>query len=191
MSPGTLVTTPKYLLGSFVPVGEVDMRLLDWMRHAHRDITLILYGLGGLGKTKFACAVMHAICRSKSFHFINKVDRVRDILIAADEGLVVDEVCLAGRDIDDVKALLDLEETRDVTCRNKDGTIPARTPRILCTNWSWGALWPRETFNPEHTDAITRRILWVEIKKDIRRCASSVRSEEMNLPVAGFGGGLD
>ena len=59
--------------------------------------------------------------------------------------------------------------------------------------------------NPEHADAITRRIIWVEVKKDIRRCASSVRSEEMNLPVArgsgdweepfedvfGFGGDLD
>ena len=138
------------------------MRLRDWMRHAHRGITLITYGLG---KNKFACAVMHAIGRSESFHFTNKVDRVRDMFIAADEGLVVDEVCLAGRDIDDVKALLDLEETRDVTCRNKDGTIPARTPRILCTNWSWGAFWPREAFNPEHADAITRRILWVEVKR--------------------------
>jgi hypothetical protein len=193
MSPGTLVTKPQYHLGAFIPVGEIDKRLLAWLQHAHRDITLILFGPGGLGKTKLAGAMMHRVCQSKSYHFLNKLDRLRDILIAAEEGLVVDEVCLAGRDIDDVKALLDLEETRDVTCRNKDGTIPARTPRIFCTNWSWGTFWPREAFNPEHLGAIRRRVLWVEVKKESRRCGGS-GSDDWEVPfedVFGFGGSLE
>ena len=51
--------------------------------------------------------------------------------------MIVDEVLLADREIDDVKGLIDLEDGRDVQCRNKDGFIPGETARILLTNWPW------------------------------------------------------
>ena len=47
------------------------------------------------------------------------------------EGLVVDGACFSDRDVDDLKGLLDLEKSRDVECRNRDGHIPKLTPRIF------------------------------------------------------------
>ena len=41
-----------------------------------------------------------------SYDFVNKLDRLRDATFGPGQGLVVDEVCLATKDIDDVKALL-------------------------------------------------------------------------------------
>ena len=46
------------------------------------------------------------------------------------EGLVVDEACFSDRDVDDLKGLVDLEKSRDVECRNRDGHIPKLTPNF-------------------------------------------------------------
>ena len=85
------------------------------------------------------------------------------------EALVIDEACLAERAIDDVKGLTLLSKTNDVACRNRDGTIPQGTARVFSTNWSWEQFWPREAFAEPHLSAIRRRVLWVNIKKDVRR----------------------
>ena len=93
--------------------------------------------------------------------------------------------------VDNVKSLLDLEETRDIGCRDRDGNIPKGTPRILSTNWSRPAFFPHEAFLEEHVDAIERRHLWVEVKKDIRKTspsqslASSSFASPPPLPVQG------
>ena len=67
------------------------------------------------------------------------------------------------------KALLDVPKTRDVACRHKDGTVPAKVPRILTTNWPWERFWPQEAFMDCHMVAIKRRVLWVPVMKDLRR----------------------
>ena len=169
MSSGTLVTEPDYHLGNFIPLGMVDKRLLTWMKQTFAQLVLILCGKGGLGKTELACALMHAVAQSRSSHFINRVDRLRDLAICPGEGLVIDEANFSMRDIDDVKGILDIKKTRDVACRNRDGLIPAGTPRIISTNWSWSAFWPHEAGCEEHAGAIRRRVLWVDVSKDVRR----------------------
>ena len=116
---------------------------------------------------------MHGVAPSGTFHFINKLDRVKDLHSSPGEGLVVDEISLADRHIDDVKGLLDLAKTRDVGCRNKDGAIPMRTPRIITTNWSWETFWPQAMFLKEHRAAIQRRVIWVPVTKDLRRAGNA------------------
>lgn len=127
-------------------------------------------------------------------------DRLRDVIFSPDEGLVVDEVCLAMKDIDDVKALVDLKKPRDITCRNKDGHIPPRTPCAFSTNWSWEEFWPREVFSKDHIEAIQRRIVWVNVTADLRKQKTAdvttpvVRvqdAEDEDSDPFGFGFGMD
>ena len=77
-------------------------------------------------------------------------------------------MCLWERDIDDAKALVDGKKLRDVSCRNRDGTIPQGTARIFTTNWSWWDFWPAEASLPAHAVPIDRRVEWVEVTGDLR-----------------------
>ena len=78
---------------------------------------------------------------------------------------------------DDVKNLLDLEKSRDVECRSRDGHIPKLTPRIFSTNWPWELFWPRHAWSPMHATAINRLHLWVDVKSDLRAPGSAVTAE--------------
>ena len=165
---GTLVTKPDYMLNEFIAVEYVSDDLPWWLNGGWKTHSLILSGTGGLGKTELACALMHSVSPGGSFHFINKVDRLRDVTFSPGEGLVVDEACFSDRDIDDIKNLLDLEKNRDVDCRNRDGHIPKMTPRIFSTNWCWDVFWPSAVWSPMHAHAINRRHLWVDVRFDLR-----------------------
>lgn len=169
MSTGTLVTKPDYALDCFIPLGSVDARLVKWMKGEWKHKTLVLSGDPGMGKTELGCAMMHATATSTTFHFVNKQDRIKDVLFTPGEGLVYDEACLAENDVDDAKAIVDIVKTRDVACRNKDGCIPSGTPRIFSTNWTWAQFWPREALAGLHAGAIKRRVLWVNVNRDVRK----------------------
>ena len=84
------------------------------------------------------------------------------------QGLVIDEICFRFVDIDDTKAVLDMTKTRDVHCRNKNGSIPKLTAKILCTNWKHEVFWPAEARLPEHQTPIERRHKWVDVIRDLR-----------------------
>ena len=159
----TIVTSVPWKLTDFIPLPKIDKKLIEWIKGGYCNVVLILSGLGGLGKTALAKVLMALVCKHSSFHFINRVDRLRDIFFIPGQGLVLDEVCLADRPVDDTKALLDLEEARDITCRNKDGRIPKGCPRIICTNWCWERFWPHEAFLPEHEGGVARRFWWVDV----------------------------
>lgn len=174
MSTGTLVVKPEYKLCQFVPMGSIDMALLSWLQGGWRQQALVIYGPAGLGKTELACALVHTVSPAKAFHFLNKVDRLRDVIFSPGEGLVVDEACLATRDADDAKSLVDMKKTRDVTCRNADGVIPRGTPRVFSTNWPWEQFWPHDAFSAAHLEAIKRRVLWVVVGRDVRRLPGAV-----------------
>ena len=167
MTTGTLKTAPKFGLEKFLPLATVHPSLVEWVAGGWKKIALVLFGDGNLGKTQLACALIHHVSPGHAYHFINKVDRLRDVMFSPGEGLVVDEVCLASRSIDDVKGLLDLEEGRDIDCRNRDGFIPMETPRAFLTNWPWEQFWPREALGSQ-AKPVTRRILWVAVEKDLR-----------------------
>ena len=114
---------------------------------------------------------------------------------------MVDEACLAMKDVDDAKALVDLKKSREVTCRNKDGHLPCRTPRVFSTNWPWSQFWPREVFDDAHNLAISRRVLWVTVKTDLRKISLAEASPLSLDRVAdadadevdpfGWGGGME
>lgn len=169
MPEGTLKTSPDHKLSEFIPIASVSPKLIAWMQGGWKKQTLVLCGKGNLGKTDFACALAHAASSKKTFHFINKLDRVRDIVFVDGEALVYDEAFMADRRIDDVKAFIDLEKGRDVSCRNRDGHIPKGMLRIMSTNWPKAAFFPKEASHVEHADAIERRVLWIDVKRDIRR----------------------
>lgn len=181
ISTGTLMTKPDFLLKDFVPIGRVGRKVLDWVRGAWKHQVLVLSGDGGLGKTELACALMHHVAPSKAFHFLNKADRIRDVVWAPGEGLVIDEVCLADMEIDNVKAWLDLKKTRDVSARNRDGTIPKGTPRIFATNWVWEQFWPRDAFHKNHAKPVSRRVLWVAVHADARRVTAAAPTLPLSL----------
>ena len=187
MSTGTLQSQVKYGLDKFIPLAAVSKRLVKWCSGDWKKLALIFAGEGDLGKTKFACALVHHVSPAAAFHFINKPDRLRDVTFSPGEGLVVDEVCLANRSIDDVKGLVDLEENRDVDCRNKDGHIPMETPRAFLTNWPWEQFWPREALG-SHAKPVTRRVLWIDVNKDLRQLPQADSDDEDPF---GFGFGLD
>ena len=121
----TLIMRVKFSLESF--------RSLDEMRpllqvYKYQTTSPLLSGPGGIGKTELACSIMSTISQDHGFHFVNKVDRLRDIVFVEGQSLVIDEACLHHCTIDDAKDLLD---SRDITCCNRDGRIPADTPRIF------------------------------------------------------------
>jgi hypothetical protein len=168
MTSGTLCTQADFSLDTFVSLESVHPGLVAWAQGGWKHTSLILCGAGGLGKTEFACALIHKVSFAGAYHFINKQDRLRDVVFCPGEGLMVDEACMAGNSIDDVKSILDLAKGRDVECRNRDGFIPKHTPRIFSTNWPWDLFWPRAAWDMAHATAITRRILWVDIRSDLR-----------------------
>ena len=178
MESGTHVSSPDYTLVNFSSLPDIHERLTWWLQEGHKQVSLILQGAGGLGKTELAWALMHECARGAGFHFLNRFDRLRDVLIGPGQGLVFDEVCLADRTIDDAKSIVDLSKTRDVVARNKDGKLPKHTPRAFSTNWAWDQFWPREARLVEHHAAITRRVLWVHITQDVRRLPNAAVQEE-------------
>ena len=104
MACGVLYKQPDYVLDKFIPPHDVSPLLDDWLAGGWKQQALILCGAPGLGKTELGCALIHSVVGS--YHFVNKLDRLRDATFGPGQGLVVDEVCLATKDIDDVKALL-------------------------------------------------------------------------------------
>ena len=169
LAVGTLQTQSDFSLQDFRPLAEIDPELPAWAQGGWRSRSLVLTGRGGLGKTEFACGLMHHISPAKAYHFLNTPDRLRDIICGPGEGLVVDETRFAAKDIEDVKAIIDVAKGRDVKCRNRDGFVPKGTPRAFSTNWPWVLFWPQEGGLPEHNGAITRRVLWISVNEDLRR----------------------
>ena len=175
---GTLQKNSKFHLGWFKAAASISKSLPQWISGGWQERALIFSGKGGLGKTELACALAHAVAPAKMHHFVNKVDRIRDVIFSPGEALVVDEACLAARDLDDAKGLVDLEHTRDVNCRNKDGTIPQGTPRIFSTNWPWHRFWPMGALDEAQVTAIERRVLWINVKVDLRKLRCTTEGEE-------------
>ena len=93
------------------------------------------------------------------------------MLFVPGEGLVVDEAFFGDLAVDDAKALVYLAKPCDVSCRHADGHIPKGTPRAYSTNWTWGQFWPRQAYSMEHKVAVERRVLWINIGKDVRKDA--------------------
>ena len=168
MSTGTWLEKADFGLKAFMPLAEIDEQLVLWLEGGYKEKVLILFGEGGHGKTELACAMMSRVTGSHGFHFINQIDRVRDIMFQAGQGLVLDEAGLSDRSIDDCKALVDVKKGRDIKCRNKDGVLPKQLPRILSTNWPWDLFWPKEAQLVQHATAVNRRVFWVHVAKDIR-----------------------
>ena len=108
---------------------------------------------------------------------------------------MIDEACLHHRTIDDAKDLLDVAKSRDITCRNRDGRIPAGTPRIFSTNWGYEGFFPPDARLSLHEEAIRRRVLWVAVDSDLRVTFRNIpngheNAEEDEMDVFGHGGGL-
>jgi hypothetical protein len=195
----TLRMSAEFPLDQFVPLDQIHPGLSEWLTNGHKTVSLIMSGRGGLGKTELACALMSRVCKGHGFHFLNRLDRLRDVLFISGQGLLVDEACLRERCVDDAKAILDVAKSRDVVCRNKDGRIPQATPRIFSTNWSWDQFFPPDAGKADHEFAIRRRSLWVSVDKDLRQKPQEEEEkaedwgeeEEDEEDVLGHGGRLE
>ena len=142
--------------------------VMEWASKLHKSHTLVLAGRGGLGKTQLAKALMSHI-RPGGFWFLDDPDDFREIGDELEErhGLVVDEVCLADLAVNQVKKMFDLEETRRISCRYINATIPAGCPRIYVTNSSEHEFYPKMT--SRDATGVKRRQIFVEVARDVRR----------------------
>ena len=59
-------------------------------------------------------------------------------------------------------------KTRDVMCRNRDGVIARGTPRIFPRIGLGTFFWPGAAMAREHKGGIERRILWIDVRSDVR-----------------------
>ena len=166
----TLRCSSKYTTSDF----DIPPVAVEWMATGFHTRTLVLAGRGGIGKTSLASALLLQVC--KRYHFITRLDELKQIDFVPGTGLLWDEACCSHMQIDEIKNVLDLEHSRVVKCRNVDGVIAAQTPRIYCSNHS-----PASFFGclpMEHLHAVNRRHTWLEMTQDCRK-AGPVKSQSM------------
>lgn len=144
----------------------------QWASTLHSSHVLILSGLGGLGKTQLAKALMLHICPA-GFWFLDDPDDFRELGDSLQErqGMVVDEVCLATLGCNQIKKMFDLEETRRINCRYLNATIPAGMPRIFVSNSSEQDFYPKMTMRD--MTGVKRRAFFAEVIRDVRRRTSA------------------
>ena len=170
MSRGTSVSVPDFPLSSFISIPDIDPQIDQWLANWTRKKVLILKGPPGWGKTEFASALLcERVCGKFGHHFLNRLDQLKKVRFLPEQGLLIDELYLGETAVDVVKALLDLAKPRAIHCRNDDGHVPRGTPRVFTTNWSWEMFWPQEVFHKDHKSAILRRIVWVDVARDLRK----------------------
>ena len=142
-----------------------------WREGKWKSHVLVLAGLGGYGKTNLAEALMAEVTPN-GYWFVDDPDDFREVegLVKADTGIVIDEICLAKFEPNDIKKLYDLEKNRRVHCRHLNASLPAGCPRILCTNsLSIEKFYPR--MDPGDQSGVFRRHLFQTVQSDIRKLA--------------------
>lgn len=140
----------------------------EWIRGKYKTHVLILSGDGGLGKTSLAEALISEVCPI-GYWFVDDPDDLRELdgQIQPGHGLVVDEIDMASTSVNQIKKMFDLEKTRRVKCRHFNGTIPARCPRIFCTNSDLESFYPKMKNKHDRT-GVMRRQLFQVVSFDVR-----------------------
>ena len=84
-----------------------------------------------------------------------------------------------------IKKLFDLEETRRVSCRYVNATIPKKSPRIYITNSEEGDFYPK--MKPQDEKGVKRRQDFVTVTRDVRRQTADTLPSDATATVAGTG----
>jgi len=116
---------------------------------------LYLWGTSGVGKTQFAKALLPEAT------VISHMDQLKDCDFS--NGIIFDDVSVAHWPPTSVIHLLDWDEPRGIHCRYTHVVIPPHTRKIFTFN-NYVRLWWPSTTSPEQEEAITRRIIQIEIK---------------------------
>ena len=163
--------TCNYQMDSFDILGLEKVH--EWLGGKYKSHVLVLSGDGGLGKTHLGEALLLQVCPA-GFWFVDDPDDFRELdgQIQEEHGILVDEVNLQSFAVNEVKKLFDLEKTRRVKCRHFNGTLPARVPRIYCTNSPEDSFYPRFPSKQDRT-GVLRRQLFETIPKDLRKVAGA------------------
>ena len=140
---------------------HVPPEIQEWMGHETKEKSLIIQGLGGLGKTQMAKAILASMGK---YFFVDSLDTIKHLFFVNGEALLCDDVTLSEFTIDQVKSLLDISCDRAVRCRHEDGIVPAGTVRIFLTNHEKLFFFPQGFQMTQHTTAIDRRMKWVEVE---------------------------
>jgi hypothetical protein len=130
--------TAMYSVGGTYPLSSFqwqDDTLDAWLNGLWRERTLVLSGMAGAGKSRFALAAALSITGGPVL-FARTFEEVRD----ADDGwnaLVLDEMAsildawVQAKKLDSIKNVLDVELASSWPCRMQDARVPAGQPRIL------------------------------------------------------------
>lgn len=118
----------------------------QWNMDFIRSPCVLLTGISGGGKTRFALD-----------HFCNPllVSRMEDLkrLNNKHDGIVFDDISLAGYTIEDCIHIFDIEMPRTINVKHGSVTIPSGLPRIITSNKPYEELFP---FDP--AGALRRRL---------------------------------
>lgn len=122
--------------------------------------SVLIYGASGTGKTAYALA------HFKKPYLISHVDQLKTFKPSLHDGLVFDDMSFTHWPAESCIHILDLEHPRYIHCRNTNGFIPARYPRIFTTNKE-----PDDWYSDKATDeqkvAIKRRMLCIHVMNSL------------------------
>ena len=121
-----------------------------------KNKTLIISGGSGIGKTQFAKTLF------KNPLLVRHIDKLKQFDETVHDGIIFDDMNFGHWPRTSCIHLLDIEEDTDINVKCSMVTIPAGTPRVMCTNEN-----PENLF-ASYDLAIRRRIKNIKLNSDIR-----------------------
>jgi hypothetical protein len=148
--------TAPYPLSTFVIPPSVQ----QWIASDMGRRSLVLSGASNCGKTAFAKAAL-----GRPFWFLPTLDAANSVRILPGHGIVFDEMDLHGLNVDTAKALLDVENDREVVCRFTNGFLPAGVPRVFTTNAGSPQVFLPPPRNDADWEALMRRVTFLRVSE--------------------------
>ena len=178
-------SSPEHKIDAFSISGLKEVN--EWRNEKWQSRVLILSGDGNFGKTSLGEALLSEKC-PEGFWFLDDPDDFRELegQLQPGQGVLIDEICLAGLTPNQIKKLFDVTKTRRVKCRHLNATLPKGCPRILTTNSPFDKFYPKIEDHNDRT-GVFRRQLFQSLLQDARRITGQAASSPVvaESPVEG------
>jgi hypothetical protein len=165
-----------YNIGDTFPLSSFewcDPRISEWIASTHQKRTLVLSGMSGAGKSRFALAATLAVAGGPVL-FARSFEEVRDAQQQGWQALVLDEVAsllelwVSTKRIDAIKNVLDVELSSSWPCRQIDARVPAGQPRVVIVQRRLDDI-VKPFVNAMDWEAIERRFVGVHVVAPLKK----------------------